>query len=104
MKSLILFCFLLLVAAAWLVGCVNSTSINIQGMTYPIKGSVSVFDTSVTTPRQLRSMQGIQVQMEATGFIAATDTNGEWQWDNVPDGFYDITFSKAGYGVHQLYQ
>jgi hypothetical protein len=41
---------------------------------------------------------GVQVSLEGTTFSAMTDDSGLYELDNVPEGTYNVRFSKAGYG------
>jgi hypothetical protein len=44
------------------------------------------------------SNSGIQVTVENTSFSAVTDDSGLFEFKNIPEGTYNIHFSKAGYG------
>jgi hypothetical protein len=68
--------------------------------TATIKGQVllaSDLDYNPTPP-----YNGIQVTLEGTNFSAMTDDSGLFELEGVPEGTYNVRFSKAGYGDVRL--
>ena len=47
------------------------------------------------TPYKVNDHSNISVVFENTNFATLTDSLGKWQMNNVPQGIYDIKFSKA---------
>ena len=41
---------------------------------------------------------GIQVSLDGTGYSTTTDDSGYFTLSKIPEGVYDVRFSKAGYG------
>ena len=61
-----------------------------------IVGYVYLSDGS---PYKTNDNSNVNVALENTNFATITDSLGRWYFDNVPQGIYDIRFSKEGFGT-----
>jgi hypothetical protein len=62
-------------------------------------GSVSLYNER---NNQLPSSAGMTVSIDGTGFSTTTAANGSYQFANVPNDVYALTFSKEGFGTYKL--
>jgi hypothetical protein len=62
-------------------------------------GSVSLYNER---NNQLPSSAGMTVSIDGTGFSTTTAANGSYQFANVPNDVYTLTFSKEGFGTYKL--
>ena len=94
---------LVLILLAGIYSCgPDSTGINVSGQPCTVKGSVATLDTALTTAYGFEPVQGAQVSLNGTAFTAVTDKKGEFQIDGIPEGQYDILYSKTGYGENKM--
>ncbi len=56
-----------------------------------------------SSPRAYPSSAGVDVALDSTSFSTVTDSTGFWKFNNVPAGNYDVTISKAGFGLTRVY-
>jgi hypothetical protein len=78
--------------------CGSSNSPTISGS---FAGTVALYDS---TFEALSNFSSTNVVIDGTSFSTSTDPNGHWEINGVPQGLYDITASKSGYGTFHWYQ
>lgn len=82
------------------LSCKKDTS-NIPVITTgKITGTVSLYGERSTA---LSSSDGMTVSIDGTGFTTVTNAAGSYQFENVPNDSYTLTFSKAGFGTFKLF-
>jgi len=90
----------ILLAAALLGGCKNSTVVQSSDDLGTLRGKVAVF----VNCDALSNASGATVHIEGTGFSATTDSLGEWTMNNVPAGIYNILITKPGFDTDLIAQ
>jgi hypothetical protein len=60
-----------------------------------VKGQVNLLDAD---SGYMPPYNAIQVSLEGTNYSTVTDDSGLFELDGIPQGTYDVRFSKAGYG------
>ncbi|MDP4198024.1 MAG: carboxypeptidase-like regulatory domain-containing protein [Bacteroidota bacterium] len=96
-RSTLLFAIAVFVIVA-ATGCNHTTSPGGGGM---IAGRVVLFDS---TRMELSDFSGTKVSIDGTTLSTLTDAVGAWQIGGLPEGRYDITASKPGFGTFHWYQ
>ncbi len=82
---------------AWMGGCKTTTS---PGMTGSFAGMVMLSDTTGI----IADFSGTTVSIDGTSFITSTNSIGQWIISGVPEGQYNITASKPGFGTFHWYE
>ena len=69
-----------------------------------VAGSVTLNNGTggVANPSGAINPAGVLISIDGTTFSATTDSNGRYLIANIPQGAYDITFSKIGYETFKL--
>ncbi len=83
---------------AWMSGCKTVTSPSTTGS---FSGRIVLFDS---TRYQMPDFSGATVQLDGTSFHTTTDSLGAWDISGVPEGLYNISASKPGFGTYHWYQ
>jgi hypothetical protein len=87
---------------AWMSGCKTVTS---PGMTGLFAGRVALIDsTQIALAVALSDFSGATVSIDGTTFSATTDSSGQWEISGVPEGLYNITATKSGFGTFHWYE
>ena len=89
---------LVLAALACSAGCKTTTSPTASGS---FAGRVLLFDSTGTA---LPNFSGTTVVLDGTTFSTTTDATGQWQISGVPEGQYNVTASKPGFGTFHWYE
>ena len=88
----------LLMTAATINSCTVTSA---PGGVSTFAGRVALFDS---TGSVMTDFAGITVQLDGTKFQTTTNVDGTWQIDNVPNGQYNISATKAGFGTFYWYE
>jgi len=81
----------------------SSTSVNTNQpglVTGSIGGFIHILDT---LSRPLKWADGARIQVDGTSLYAITDTGGNWQIDNVPQGTHIVSETKYGFDEMKNY-
>ena len=86
---------------ALLVGMGGCKTITSPGATSTFAGRIVLFDSTGYT---MNDFSGATVQFDNTSFTTTTNADGSWEIDNVPEGQYDVSATKAGFGTFHWYE
>jgi hypothetical protein len=87
-----LICTLISIVAVTILSCKTSTSPQGEGT---LEGQTYLVDT---LGNRLPPFSNISVEVLGTSLETTTDSLGEWEIDNVPNGTQTLRFSKPGFG------
>jgi hypothetical protein len=91
--------FLLILALIGANSCRNNgTSPHDSGT---IAGRVMLFDSAGTA---LSDFSGTSVSIDGTALATHTSSTGQFEFDNLADGMYDVTATKPGFGTFHWYE
>ena len=98
MKKSYLSVSIILILALVIYSCKKDSSNNPPSNAGRILGTVTLYDdrTTALTP------EGMTVTIDGTAFTAVTNASGQFSFDNVPNDTYNLTYSKADYGIFKL--
>lgn len=94
--------YAVLLTVLFFSSCSKSTDSANEPTSGDINGTIQVWDDKLNS---LADRSGVTVTLEkADGdLIATTNTNGRYEFKNVPFGEYDLVISKSNYGTMQLF-
>ena len=100
------FMFAILTALTSLIGgCRGTTAPEKTGS---FAGRVILFDSTKTINGSYRlplsDFSNVLVTIDNSSYSAETDSLGQWEIHDVPEGQYDLTASKQGFGAFHWYQ
>jgi hypothetical protein len=99
------YCLLLIVCVGFLSACKSSTA---PDGSNTIAGLVVLYDStgldSDTAAVTLSDFSGIDVSIDGTTHKTVTDRDGHFKFDNIPNGTYSITATKAGFGTYHWFE
>jgi len=78
-----------------ITGC-NENPESGSGLSGNLGGSAGLIDLN---ENQILNSSGITVSAEGTGFTTTSDSSGTWNITSLPQGTYNIVFSKSGFGT-----
>ncbi len=73
--------------------CKDSTTI-VENEVGILRGSVIIYDVNGDS---VSDRSGATISLQGTGFQATSQTNGDFQLNNVPAGIYNVIVTKPGY-------
>jgi hypothetical protein len=92
--------FALAVTLAIYVFTSGCKTVSSPGTTGSFAGVVMLADTSGI----IANFSGTTVSIDSTSFSTTSNSNGQWMIGGVPEGQYNITASKPGFGTFHWYQ
>ena len=91
---------LCLLSIVFLFSCKKDNS-NVPVITTgKITGSVTLYNERSNT---LSSSEGMTVSIDGTILSTVTNASGSYQFENIPNDIYNLTFSKPGFGTFKLF-
>src|SRR5690242_15062578 len=103
MKQVFFLCYSLVVVV-FLNSCSSSSSPNSTSAPGSLTGSVALGrEIGGSSPINYANSSGVTVSLDGTSISTKTDSTGYWKLDNVAAGNYDVTITKAGFGLTRIY-
>ncbi|MFY8003920.1 MAG: carboxypeptidase regulatory-like domain-containing protein, partial [Chitinophagaceae bacterium] len=94
--------FAIVFSVFFFASCSKSTDSANEPTSGDINGTIQVWDDKLNS---LADRSGVTVTLEKAdgNLIATTNSNGRYEFKNVPFGEYDLVISKVDYGTMQLF-